>query len=64
VSAVNLEYVRFFMENNGLTELELAKQMGVSYSYLFRVMRGKRKPGGKFIEGLIKAGMKPDKIFK
>lgn len=60
---VNLDRIRAFMTYNGWSEYELAKRMGVSYSYVNRVMAGKRIPGRKFIAGLIDAGMKPDAIF-
>jgi len=60
---VNLEKVKEFMEKEKYSEYELSKAMDISYSYLFRVLRGDRKPGAKFIEGLIKAGMRPNDIF-
>jgi len=63
MATINLEQVRLFMQEKGYSEVELAKAMGVTYSYVFRVMRGKRQPGGKFIEGLISAGMLPENIF-
>lgn len=63
MSHVNLEEVKTFMEKNEYSETEFSKIMDISYSYLFRVLRGDRKPGAKFINGLIKAGMKPNDIF-
>lgn len=60
---VNLTSVENFMSINNLTEREMAVKMGISHSYLFRVLRGNRKAGGKFISGLIIAGMKPEQIF-
>ncbi len=60
---VNLQRVREFMEEKGYSEYHLAKEMGISYSYLFRVLRGTRHPGSKFIKGLLIAGMSPDDIF-
>lgn len=63
MARVNLEKVRELMNQSGYSEPELAEIMEVSYSYLFRVLRGDRQPGGKFIDGLIKAGMSPEDIF-
>ncbi len=60
---INLKNVKMFMKKEKYSETELSKVMGISYSYLFRVLRGDRKPGAKFIEGLIKAGMEPNDIF-
>ncbi|MBS3937831.1 MAG: helix-turn-helix transcriptional regulator [Peptococcaceae bacterium] len=60
---VNIERVQRFRESNGLSEGQLALRMGVARSYVFRVFRGSRKPGGKFIQGLVQAGMDPADIF-
>lgn len=63
MSGVNLSSIDKFMEASNLTEQQMALKMGISHSYLFRVLRGTRKAGGKFISGLIDAGMKPEQIF-
>lgn len=63
MASVNLDAVQAFMKKQNYSEFDLSKAMGVSYSYVFRVMRGKRSPGGKFIEGLLRAGMSPGDIF-
>jgi len=63
MAGINLERIKAFMTYNGWSEYELAKRMGVSYSYVNRVLSGKRTPGRKFIVGLINAGMKPEAIF-
>lgn len=60
---INLDNVRAFMKQRDYSEPELAKAMGIAYSYLFRVLRGKRQPGAKFIRGLLSAGMSPTDIF-
>lgn len=60
---INLENIQKFMKENNYTEHSLAEAMGISHSYLFRVLRGARQPGRKFIEGLIQAGMSPEEIF-
>ncbi len=61
--SLNLGKIKDFMVANKLSEYGLSKKMSVSYSYVFRVMRGKREPGQKFINGLIQAGMVPNDIF-
>lgn len=63
MAQVNLQKVEAFMAENNFSEPALARKMEISYSYLFRVLRGKRQAGGKFIDGLIKVGMNPDEIF-
>lgn len=60
---VNLDRVQIFMRERNISEPALAKRMDISYSYLFRVLRGKRQAGRKFIHGLISIGMKPEEIF-
>ncbi len=59
----NLENVLRFMKENNYTEQSLSKAMGISYSYLFRVLRSKRQPGRKFFEGLMHVGMPPEEFF-
>ncbi len=63
MAQVNLKKVEAFMAENKFSEPALARKMDISYSYLFRVLRGKRQAGGKFIDGLIKVGMNPQEIF-
>lgn len=63
MAQVNLDRVQAFMKEQNISEPALAKNMDISYSYLFRVLRGKRQAGGKFINGLISIGMKPEEIF-
>lgn len=60
---VNFVNVKAFMGQRKLTEYGLAKAMNVSYSYVYRVMRGQRPPRQSFINGLIKIGMNPNEIF-
>ncbi len=60
---VNLDKVRAFIKDSGMKDQAFAEAMGIDYSYLFKVLRGSRSPGGKFIDGLISAGMKPNDIF-
>jgi len=63
MAKINLENVKGFIEKSGKSEPEFAEAMGIDYSYLFRVLRHDRQAGGKFIEGLLKVGMKPNDIF-
>lgn len=63
VATVNLDKVRLFMKNKNYSEPTMADKMGITYSYFFRVMRGDRQPGGKFISGLLSAGLTPEEIF-
>jgi hypothetical protein len=60
---VNMKKVKEFMFGQGYSEYKLSGLMGVSYSYVYRVMKGTRPPGKAFISGLIKAGMQPNEIF-
>jgi hypothetical protein len=62
VAQVNLQKVEAFMARI-IFPNRPGRKMEISYSYLFRVLRGKRQAGGKFIDGLIKVGMNPDEIF-
>jgi len=61
--SVDLDNVKAFMETKNLSEYRLAKLMNVSYSYVYRVMRGQRPPGKSFVNGLINAGISPNDIF-
>lgn len=63
VAGIDLEKVRVFIQERKCTEQDFATAMGISYSYLYRVLRGERQGGVKFIAGLIKAGMNPKEIF-
>ena len=44
-----------YMDEFGWDEKELAKQIGVSYVQVYRVLRGQRHPGNEFLAGLKKA---------
>lgn len=63
MNRIDLIAIEIYMKNNNLSEQDMAVKMGISYSYLFRVLRGTRCAGGKFISGLIDAGMKLEDIF-
>lgn len=42
-----------FLEENEISEAELAEIIGVAHGTVNRVLNGKRNAGGKFISGLI-----------
>lgn len=63
VSIVDLDYLKGYMDKNNLSEYGLAKQIGVDYTMVYRVFRGERNPGPKFIAGLIRLGLDKDKFF-
>lgn len=64
-NVINLDYLRKYMEKNGISEVKLAELIGVDYTTVYRVFKGDRNPGAKFIAGLIKSGLDIDfeKIF-
>ena len=60
---VNLIAVREFVEAYGNTS-ELADKAGLHRGYIYRVLNGERKPGLKFVKGMIAAGMKREDLFE
>lgn len=50
---VNLKRLKKLAESNDWSIPELAEKMALDYSFLYRVLQGQRKPGGKFISGLM-----------
>ena len=62
-SIVNTDEIKKFMKSRDLSEYGLAKLIGVSYSYVFRVLRGQRNAGKAFILGMTGVGMPVEKIF-
>ncbi|MCY0908303.1 MAG: helix-turn-helix transcriptional regulator [Sulfobacillus thermotolerans] len=55
--------VRQFMEERGLNERDLAAEMDIAYSYLNRLLRGKRGLGVHAIAGFLRAGLQWEDIF-
>lgn len=51
---LNQEKIKLLMKNNNLSQSKLSEKMGISKSMLSRCLNGKRKPGEKVIDGLIK----------
>ena len=52
--AINRNFFLSFMEQNKVSENDLAQLIGISHSMLNRVLNGKRNPGSKFIAGVLK----------
>lgn len=50
---LNKEVLRSYLKENGISEANFAKKIGVSHSTVNRILNGKRNPGGKFISGLL-----------
>lgn len=55
---IDLKKLKKHMEENNITEYKLSKEIGVSYPMVYRVFRGQRNPGSKFISGLINSNIK------
>ena len=53
---LDVERVRAYMAQQGWSERDLAQQMGVAYSYVNRLLSGKRQVGPRAIAGLALAG--------
>lgn len=62
---VNIEKVREYMIVTGLTDRQLAIRAGVNPSTISRLFKGKMRPGGKIVAGLIKAcpGLTFEQLF-
>ncbi len=59
-NAINLDYLKKYMEEKKISEAKLAKIIGVDYTTVYRIFKGDRNPGAKFITGLIKSGLDVD----
>jgi transcriptional regulator with XRE-family HTH domain len=59
------EKVARIIADNYSSLREAARAMGISHSYLSKVLTGKREPGRKFIDGILAAhkGVKFEEIF-
>lgn len=54
---IDLNKLQEYMKKNNISEVKLAKMIGVDYTTVYRVFRGLRKPGAKFITGLINSNI-------
>lgn len=61
---LNVPVVKKFLDESEMSEYGLSKTMGLDKSFVHRVLRGKRGPGPKFINGIIRVtGMNFDELF-
>jgi transcriptional regulator with XRE-family HTH domain len=51
---VNIEALKMLIKERDWSTPELARRLGVDYSYLFRVIKGKKKGGSKLFAGLYR----------
>ncbi|MCK4257812.1 MAG: helix-turn-helix transcriptional regulator [Halanaerobiales bacterium] len=51
---INTSKLEGFMHSKGWSEPMLARALGVDYSYLYRLLRGERKGGGKVYIGILR----------
>jgi len=51
---LNRELVEKYMEETDRSIPELADEMGIDRTYLYKILRKGRKPGRKFIEGAVR----------
>jgi len=50
---LNVPMVKQFMQKKGWDERDLARHMGISYTTVYRAMRGQRGVGGLFVKKLM-----------
>jgi transcriptional regulator with XRE-family HTH domain len=50
---LNEEAIRQLLESRGWSEVTFARLLHLDYSYVYRVLRGERGIGKKFITGLL-----------
>jgi len=51
---VNIEALKSLANGKGWSTPELARRLGVDYSYLSRIINGKKKGGSKLFAGIYK----------
>ena len=61
---LDVERVRAYMAQQGWSERDLAQQMGVAYSYVNRLLAGKRHVGPRAIAGLALAGLEWQAVLR
>lgn len=61
---VNVDAFRRLMHEKGWNERQLAQNMELAYSYVNRVLSGKRQPGSKFVAGALIMGLTIDQAFE
>lgn len=53
ITLINLESLKDYMQQQNISKQELSRIIGVNYTTVYRVFKGTRKPGMKFIIGLM-----------
>lgn len=61
---LDVQKIREYMAHRQLSERDLAQRMEVAYSYLNRVLAGKRNAGARAIAGFLLVGFTWDEIFQ
>lgn len=51
---LDIKSAKKLLEERGWSEVMFARKLGLDYSYVYRVMRGDRGVGKKFLTGLMK----------
>ncbi len=51
---INISRLENLMKSKGWSEPMLANELGIDYSYLYRLLRGKRNAGKKVYDGIFK----------
>ncbi len=54
---INLESLKDYMQKENISKQELSKIIGVNYTTVYRVFKGTRKPGMKFVIGLMNSNI-------
>lgn len=61
---LNKERLIEYMEENNLSQRDLAEIIGVDYTTIFRVLKGQRNPGVRFVTGILEnTNLKFEDIF-
>ena len=62
--AIKPDGVRALMRDRRWSEKDLAAALGVHHSQVNRVLNGKRRPGAKFIAGMLRLGVPFEAVFR
>ncbi len=60
---LNVPKIQEYMAQRDLNERDLAKRMELAYSYVNRMLSGKRNMGARAIAGFLLLGMDWDEVF-
>ena len=61
---LNLEKTKRLLEERGWSEVMFARKLNLDYSYVYRVLRGQRGVGKKFLKGLLRLCERENLNFK